>query len=326
MKNSGKQEGKATPSKTKVERDGFADGIDSLFKLPLAQFTGARNALAAQFKKSGRGDDALRVKALGKPSITAWAVNQLYWTHRDAFDQLIASGERFHKAQTSRPAGKIADMRSALDARREALTHLSDLATSILRDAGNNPTPDTIRRVTATLEALSAYASRSDAPRAGQLTDDVDPPGFELFGSSTSGAALKALADQQPRVAQTQKSSPVSNSQKKAKLDDGRRQEEMRKAKLAAAKASVQDAKRALTSARTRAGNLELTQKKADAEVKQAEKRRRDAEANLEKAKAAAEAAALRARKISVEVADAKQELHDAETILETTTSELEKL
>ena len=75
--------------------------VDALFRLPVAEFTVARNALAAELKKSGRGEDAARVKALAKPSISAWAVNQLYWDHREEFDQLIALGERIHQAQKS---------------------------------------------------------------------------------------------------------------------------------------------------------------------------------------------------------------------------------
>jgi hypothetical protein len=106
------------------------DEVDELFKLPLAEFTGARNALAAQLKKTGRADDANLVKTLTKPSISAWAVNQLYWNHRDAFGRLLAAGQRFRKAQTSGLAGKGADMRGSLDARRAALLHLSDLATA----------------------------------------------------------------------------------------------------------------------------------------------------------------------------------------------------
>src|SRR6185436_14881372 len=134
-----------------VRASHLEDDVDALFSLPLAEFTGARNGLAAQLKKSGRGDEAARVKALGKPSISAWAVNQLYWNHRAAFDRLIASGERFHKAQKS---GKIADMRSALDARRGELLQLADLATSLLRDAGQNPSPNTVHRITTTLEGM----------------------------------------------------------------------------------------------------------------------------------------------------------------------------
>src|ERR1700730_16877708 len=101
-----------TNTKGKLE-----DDVDTLFRLPFAEFTGARNTLAARLKKGGRGDGAALVKALVKPSISAWAVNQLYWNHREAFDRLIASGEHFHKAQTSRLGGKLADMRGAIDAR-----------------------------------------------------------------------------------------------------------------------------------------------------------------------------------------------------------------
>src|SRR5688572_21652892 len=178
-------------SKSKDKSD---DNVEALFKLPLAEFTSARNALAAQLKKNGRGDEAADVKALGKPPVSAWAVNQLYWNHREAFDKLIESGERFHKAQSARSGAKVADMRVALDARRESLNKLSDFAAQALREAGHNPSPDTIHRITTTLEGISAYASRDDGPHLGRLTHDVDPPGFESFGSFVPVAGGKQEA------------------------------------------------------------------------------------------------------------------------------------
>ena len=69
-------------------------------------------------------------------------------------------------------------MRGALDERRDALAQLEALATELLREAGPNPTMDMIRRITTTLEALSAYASSPDGPAFGRLTHDVDPPGI----------------------------------------------------------------------------------------------------------------------------------------------------
>ena len=47
------------------------DEIDALFRLPLAEFTSARNALASRLKKDGRANDAERVKLLTNPSISA---------------------------------------------------------------------------------------------------------------------------------------------------------------------------------------------------------------------------------------------------------------
>src|ERR1041385_4697755 len=94
--------------------------IDALFELSLADFTAARNVLAARLKQDGRPDDAARVKALQKPPISAWAVNQLYWRHREAFDRLLATGEHFRKAQASQLSGEAVDLRESRDARRES--------------------------------------------------------------------------------------------------------------------------------------------------------------------------------------------------------------
>jgi hypothetical protein len=157
--------------------------IDALFQLPLAEFTAARNTMAAQLKKSGRADESARVKALAKPSISAWTVNQLFWRHRKLYDRLMASGEQFREAQAAQLAGKSADIRKPLEARRKALAELAQAAAGVLKDASHQPTPDTMRRVTTTLEALSTLASVPDAPRGGQLTDDVDPPGFEALAA-----------------------------------------------------------------------------------------------------------------------------------------------
>ena len=114
-------------------KNNLDDEIDGLFRLPLSEFTAARNTLAARLKKEGRPNDADRVKLLAKPPISAWTVNQLYWNHRKAFDQLMASGKRLRPAQKLRVAGKVAGMRDSLDARREALVNLLELATKLFR-------------------------------------------------------------------------------------------------------------------------------------------------------------------------------------------------
>jgi uncharacterized phage infection (PIP) family protein YhgE len=304
------------------------DDLDALFRLPLAEFTAARNALAGRLKKSGRGSEADFVKALVKPSVTAWAVNQLYWKHREAFDRLIATGERFRQSQTSRLGERVAEIRSALDARREQLSNLSDLATALLRDAGHNPTPDTIHRITTTLEAMSAHASLLDARRPGRLTHDVDPPGFESLASLIPGSGIKELKEDTARVSSSQKSgrAATSTKQKAEPAADMRQIEETRKASITAAKVSLRNAKSMLSEAQARAQRLEAAQKKANAQAKEAEKQRRDAEERLEKARAASEDAASRARSITVEVEDAAKTLDDAKRAFEKASKDLELL
>jgi hypothetical protein len=332
------------------------DDVDVLFRLPLAEFIGARKTLAARLKKDGRADDAERVKLLAKPSISAWTVNQLYWQHREAFDRLIATGQRFRKAQTS---GKVADMRQALDARREVLTELSDLATEVMRNADHNPSMDTVRRVTTTLEAMSAYASLSDGPAPGRLTHDVDPPGFESFagfvppGGTTSGskntepgadrgprrgspAGVVVATGLNPRVRRTEKPGQFSASKKssgaatevrqEATAREARRLEESRQAKIAVAKVSLLNAKKSVTAARADVQSLELQQKKADAAAKEAEKLKRDAVARLKKAAAASEDADERLTAAAAEVEEATKALNDAQRTVESATKELESL
>src|SRR2546428_7024679 len=219
------------------------DDIDALFKLPLTAFVGARKALAARLKQNGLVSEAEGVKALAKPSISAWTVNQLYWRQRDAFDELIATSQRFRKAQTS---GKMVNMREALDARREALSHLSDLATEALRDAGHNPSLDTLRRIATTLEALSVATSLSDHPTLGRLTEDIDPPGFDSFGSFTPSAGITKRAAEPLHVSPSKKAVTASS---KAQAAEASRREE-RQARINAAKASLQQARKSLTAAR----------------------------------------------------------------------------
>ena len=316
VRNGGKRESTGSEAKSKLE-----DDIDALFRLPLAEFTSARNTLAARLKQDGRHNDADRIKLLAKPSISAWTVNQLYWMHGEAFDELIATGKRFRQGQTSRVAGKVAHMRESVDARREALSRLSDLATALLHDAGHNPTADTMRRISTTLEAMSAYALLPDGPTPGRLTHDADPPSFESLASLMSGAGTEQTAEP-ARITPLRKSGAVPPTT----TVDTRRIEEARQAKIAVAKVSLQDAKRSLIDARARAQSLEAAQKKAHVEAKEAEKYRREAEERLEQAIAASEDATRHTQSVAAEAEEAAKALEDARRTVETATKELERL
>src|ERR1700682_3583126 len=198
------------------------DDIDALFKLPLTEFVGARKALAARLKQNGFVSEAEGVKALAKPSISAWTVNQLYWRHREAFDELIATSQRFRKAQVT---GKMVNMREALDARREALSHLSDLATEALRDAGHNPSLDTLRGIATTLEALSVATSLSDRTTLGRLTHDIDPPGFDSLGSFAPSAGITKRAAEPLAISPSKKAVTASSKAQEAAAEASRQKE-----------------------------------------------------------------------------------------------------
>jgi hypothetical protein len=298
------------------------DDIDALFKAPLTEFITARKALAARLKKTGFASEAEAVKAFAKPSVSAWTVNQLYWKHREEFDELIATAQRFRKAQTS---GKMVNMREALDARREALAQLSDLASAILHNAGNNPSLDTLRRISTTLEALSAFASQSDGPTPGRLTNDIDPPGFDSFGSWTPSTGAKTRATEPPRVTPAKKSiasSGKTDNKTKAVAEANHREE--RQARINAAKVSLKEARKSLTAAQAAVKSLEGARKKAEATAKEAEKQKREAEERFKKAITAFTDANLRTQSVGIELSKATKALDEAKRIVEKATAELE--
>ena len=303
--------------------------IDALFQLPPAEFTAARNALAGKLKKAGKDEEADRVKGLPKPSLPAWAVNQLYWRHRKAFDQLIEAGERFRTAQGAQLSGKNADLRGPLEARREALSELTKLAAGVLRHAGHNATPDLTRRVTTTLEALATYGAHPGAPPAGRLTDDIDPPGFEALAALVPQVGRTKRAGTEPsRVIPFQQKTrePKTGKKKASPEEEARRREEERKAEIAAAKAALAESERALRDAKREAEQAEAELKKAAARAKETEKEKADIEKRFEKITAAADEARQEARRVASKAEEAAQAVEDAERALEKAKRDLEKL
>ena len=161
-------------------RDNDDQRIDDLYRGPLGEFTAARNALV----KTLRGADASRVRKLVKPSVVAWAVNQVYWHARKIYDQLIKSGERLRKAQIAALEGKRADVRDASDAHRRAIADAVKEAQRLASAAGSQPGPDALMR---TFEALSLAPEPPEPP--GRLAKELQPAGFEALTGVTPKSA-----------------------------------------------------------------------------------------------------------------------------------------
>jgi hypothetical protein len=299
--------------------------IDALYQLPLSEFTPARNALAARLRKSGKTAEADQVRSLVKPSIPAWAVNQVYWKHRPAFDRLLTSGDQLRNAQSSTLAGKSGDVRGALDDVREALSALSKLAANEMEAAGHNPSPGAMRAVTATLEALSAYGTVPNAPPAGRLVDEVDPPGFETLAALVPSAGGSVGSEAPSRVLQFQHPAVAPPSRRKTANTEERREEE-RRAKLAAAKAAVQEADKNLRETRSVAQDAQAALKKAAANAKDTEQAMIEAEAVLDKAAKDAHTARQLARRLAAEAEAAAQAVDEAERALTRAKTTLEEL
>jgi hypothetical protein len=255
------------------------EDIEKLFSLPLMEFTDTRNRLAATLKKGGHADEAARVKALAKPPVSAWAVNQLYWKHREAFDRLLTAGQRLRQAQALQLAGKSPDMAGPRDGRAAAISGLLRLAAELLEHSGHSATPETMRRITTTLEAISAYALLPDASTPGRLTADIDPPGFEAL------AELMPAKEPAPRIdlRESKKSRQAETIAAQALLRDAERALKAARGKVNAAEAALKKARAASNEAKKVEHQMEREAREAATELENAERAVAEASAALEK-------------------------------------------
>ncbi|HJP66819.1 MAG TPA: hypothetical protein VKA30_11015, partial [Actinomycetota bacterium] len=83
--------------------------LDQLWGLPLEDFTRVRDELAKKAKEAGESDAAKEIKALRKPSVSAWAVNHLARTRRPEVEQLIELGGALRAAQQAAISGEGRD-------------------------------------------------------------------------------------------------------------------------------------------------------------------------------------------------------------------------
>ena len=301
------------------------DPSATLFTLPLKEFTAARNALSTALKKDGQVADAVAVKALTKPSVSAWAVNQLHWRHQSDLADLLSAGERFRQAQRAQLSGGRTDIRSALDDWRAILSTMVACAGDMLRDTGHLPTSDLMQRVSSTLEALSAGAQAQDRSRVGRLTADLSPPGFDALAALIPRSASRLRGTAHPKVIPFD--TGVRDGQApppKPKLTPA--------AQRAAARKVVDQAKRQLAAARTTARTSEAALKNAAARARlatderaAAERQRAEVEARFERAVSADNAMVAEARRLAREAEDAAQAVTDAERDLEVARRALER-
>jgi hypothetical protein len=167
--------------------------LDELYALPLGRFTEARNELSARLRDEGLRNDAKKVKALPKPSITAWTANQLVRRHRGEVERLLDAGATLRDAQQRVLGGAPPDeLRSASARRREALAALRGPIGDILQDGGSSPTATNLERVTNTLMAASTDEGAAQQLRAGRLVKDLAPTGLDAPFGTDFGAALDA--------------------------------------------------------------------------------------------------------------------------------------
>jgi len=231
--------------------------LDRLYQLPPAEFTAARNALA-----KSAGTNAGAIRALTKPPLPAWAVNQLYWRDRRTWDALVDASENLRRANKAVLSGRSGDVRTAGQVHDEAVQDALKATLEIVSRSGHPATDATRQSILNTLRALPG-----DEP-AGRLTRVLQPGGFEMLAGLSITKATKEHAKATKEDAKEQ-----TRSKAEAKA-------------LTHAREAAASADRALKDAEQAVRRHEFEIARATRDEERTEKAVEQARASLEQAKA----------------------------------------
>jgi hypothetical protein len=157
---------------------------NDLYGLPLDRFIPERGALAKSLRAGGERDEAAEVAKLRKPSVAAWAVNQLVRTQGAEVKALFKAGDQLQRAQADLLAGKgdAAKLRAATEREREAVDELTAAARGLLSSEGHELTPSTLERVSDTLHAAALDEGARGEVKDGCLVRELRHVGLGAFG------------------------------------------------------------------------------------------------------------------------------------------------
>jgi hypothetical protein len=248
---------------------------DDLYASALDDFVERRRALAIALRDEGDEPGAKQVRSMPKPSVSAWAINQLWWSDRKPFESLFAATVALRQSANARPTFE-AQIRVMRDAARD-----------LLLVAGHGGSPILLRRVATTLHAIAAAGSF--APDAnGRLVADRDPPGFESMEGATW--ALKGLKEDVPSKENSPRPNLTAPSYAEAKArraaDEKQRVVLATKRELEALKSQFAQAESVIARADRELETLAIRQAKLEAERKSIESERAQAETDAETVRA----------------------------------------
>jgi len=250
-----------------------------LYGLPLERFTAERNELSKELGAAGRRDDAARVTAMRKPSLAAWAVNQLERTQGRAVAALFDAGDALERVQSDLLAGRgdAVALREASKRERASVAELVESARGMLSSEGHELSPAMLARVSDTLHAAALDEHARAEVEHGCLHRELRHIGLGADAAVPSRTSSRSSA-RKPR-----------SSRKAATRETERRSGEAERGRSERLKAAL----RAEAEARRIA-------ERADRALKSAQRRRNDAARSLAKAEAALADARARAEEAAV--------------------------
>jgi hypothetical protein len=242
--------------------------LGELYGLPLDRFTAARNDLSKRLRKAGQTAEAERVAALAKPSISAWAVNQLARREADRVEALLQAGEQLVEAQKEALAGKASDrFDQASRHQREAIRALVPAATQLLIEAGHRPSDAVKERIAGSLRAASVDPDARRLLASGRLQEDAQSAGLDLLAGLAPMSRTRATVSRP-----SEKRREARLREARDELAAAREQERRLTEETAVAEREAEEAAGAAKAAADRARALATDATRARKTVEKAEK------------------------------------------------------
>jgi hypothetical protein len=281
---------------------------DDLYGLPLDQFVPERSALVKSLRAEKRRDEAAPVAALRKPSVAAWAVNQLVRSQGTAIGELYAAGDALRDAQAALldGSGDGRALRAANERERAAVDTLVQAARGLLDPDGHELSATVVERVADTLHAAALDESAREQVRAGRLERELRHVGLGLGESVFAAAPAKP-----PKAAKPAKPAKPATTAKPAKRD---RELQAREARKQAEAAKQAERERAAAQKAARAAETAARRRveRSRSALRNAEQRRERAARALAEADEALQAAQAEAGEAAREHERARSELDEA--------------
>jgi hypothetical protein len=215
------------------------------------------------------------VKRLAKPSVPVWTANQLARREPGEVRALLRTAEELRKAQQGALAGKGADkLRDRLAEERRAVRALARLGRDILASEGRSVSDAIVERIAKTLDSAALDEGSRFLLRAGRLTEELEPSGFDALAGMAAGTPARATAKKGTASPKRERVAEARRALQAARRDA---REEARRA--AAAEREAGRAEAAAGAARHDADAARARAEAAARAVDEAEAAVRDAEA-----------------------------------------------
>jgi hypothetical protein len=196
--------------------DNLDDALDALYGVAPEEFVSERSRLAKALKQDGHIEDAKAIAAVRKPTVAAWALNQLSRRHRRKTDLLLDVGHRLRTAQAGALAGaKRDEFNRARTAERKAVAELTRKAEELLNDRGSASSP-VLNQISQSLRAAAVSVEGRELLARGRFSEPLAAEGFDLI-SELAGSLPRPAAKPRKTAAREQQRRRINQALRDAK-------------------------------------------------------------------------------------------------------------